>query len=288
MSIVITTLDPKGVVQVSDTLVTGILDKSVLSETARKTIIVLGNKAKFVVGWVGLAIDAKGWHETGRWLWETLVKMDAVELTIDEVATRLASAATNKFADLQAANKCLGIAMAGWDSEPFIVTVSNYLEVKNTREPDDSVKTHHIPLVTETKCSATFRGNIQRFAKKTKRDFLVVVLGDLKSSKLKRHFTGLKKQLKKNATAPDITAVCREIALAASNHTHTIGRTLIGVELSRRGKSTCTYYSENNKPQLLIPPMVTPEGASIGGTITEMPDGTARVQAKIIRRMKKS
>src|SRR6266852_2746835 len=123
MSIVITVLDPKSVVQVSDTLVTGILNKSVLSEITRKTIVVLGNKAKFVVGWVGLAIDTTGRHETGRWLWETLVKMDAVELTIDEIATRLASAATNKLAHLQAANKCLGIVMAGWDSEPFVVTV---------------------------------------------------------------------------------------------------------------------------------------------------------------------
>jgi hypothetical protein len=55
--------------------------------------------------------------------------MAAVDLTIDEIATRLASAATNDFAHLQAANKCLGIVMAGWDSEPFVVIVSNYLEV---------------------------------------------------------------------------------------------------------------------------------------------------------------
>ena len=287
MSIVITVLDPERVVQVSDTLVTDILNKSVLSEIARKTIVVLGNKTTFVVGWVGLALDATGRHETGRWLWEALVKMDAVDLTIDEITTRLASAATNDFAHLQAANKCLGILIAGWDSEPFVVTVSNYLEVKNKREPDDSVKTHHIPSVTETKCSTTFRGNIQRYAKKTKRDYIGVVLCDLKSAKLKRHFTGLKKKLKKNATAPDITAVCREIALEASTHTHTIGRTLTGAELSRRGKNNCTYYSENSKPEILVPPMLTLQGASIDGTITEMPDGRTRVQAKIIRRMKK-
>jgi len=65
MSIVITVLDPRELL-VADTLVTGILNKSVLSEITRKTIIVLGTKAKFVVGWVGLAIDATGQHETGR------------------------------------------------------------------------------------------------------------------------------------------------------------------------------------------------------------------------------
>ena len=68
MSIVITVLDPDKVVQVSDTRVTRFKDKSVLSETTRKTIIVLGSKAKFVVGWVGFAVDATGRHETGLWL----------------------------------------------------------------------------------------------------------------------------------------------------------------------------------------------------------------------------
>jgi hypothetical protein len=284
MSIVITVLDPRKVIQVSDTRVTAFKDNSVMSEIARKTILVFGNKAKFVVGWVGLAVDATGRHETGRWLWETLVKMDAVDVTIEDIATRLAAAATTELAKLQAANKCLGVVMAGWDSEPFVVTVSNYLEVKNKRTPDEPVKTHHIPSVTEAKCSPTFKPYIQRYAKKTKRDYLVAVMGDLRSSKLKRHFTGLKKRLKKNSRASQITAVCREIALEASTHTYTIGRTLIGAELSRRGKNICTYYSENGKPEILIPPMLEPRGASIDGKIIELLDGRTRIEAKIVRR----
>jgi hypothetical protein len=82
----------------------------------------------------------------------TAVMMDAVELTIDEIATRLASAATNELAHLKAANKCLGVVMAGWDFEPFVVTVSNYLEVKNKRKPGQFCK-----------------ADIQRYAKKTNR-----------------------------------------------------------------------------------------------------------------------
>jgi hypothetical protein len=116
MSIVITVLDPKKLIQVSDTLVTKFTDHSVMSDIARKTILVLGSKTKFVVGWVGLAIDATGRHETGRWLWETLVKMDAVELTIKQIASGLASAATSDFANLQAADKRLSVVMAGWDA----------------------------------------------------------------------------------------------------------------------------------------------------------------------------
>lgn len=286
MSVVITVLDREKVVQVSDTRVTSFADQSVMSETTRKTLVVLGAKAKFVVGWVGFAVDATKRHETGLWLYETLRNMDAVELPIEEIANRLASAATNDLDRLQAANKCLGIVMAGWDSEPFVVTVSNYLEVKNKRTPDEAVKTHHIPSVTEAKCSPTFTGNIQRYAKETKGDYLVAVMGDLSSTKLKRHFTGLKKQLKKNAAASEITDVCKEIALEASTHTHTIGRTLIGVELLRTGKYICTYYSENGKPEILIPPVLTLQGSYRDAKITDMEDGTQRMQAKVTRRIK--
>lgn len=299
MSIVITVLDPKKVIQVSDTLVTKFTDHSVMSDIARKTILVLGSKAKFVVGWVGLAIDATGRHETGRWLWETLVKMDAVELTIKQIASGLASAATRDFANLQAADKRLSVVMAGWDASSFVVTVSNSLKVRNKRSPNSSNKKHHIPSVTGTRCSETFTVNIQRYAKNyskrpaeryargKRRDYLVAVVGDFTSNKLDRHFTKLKKRLKKNVLASEITDVCRGTALEASNHAKTIGRTLIGVELSRKGKSLCTYYSENDKPEILIPPMLTLQGASIDGTITENPDGTARVRAKIVRRIKK-
>jgi hypothetical protein len=105
MSVVITVLDREKVVQVCDTRVTSFADKSVMSETTRKTLVVLGAKARFLVGWVGFAIDATKRHETGLWLYETLRNMDAVELPIEEIANRLASAATNDLARLQAANK---------------------------------------------------------------------------------------------------------------------------------------------------------------------------------------
>lgn len=299
MSIVITVLDPNKVIQVSDTLVTNFRNKSVMSKITRKTMVVLGKKAKFVVGWVGLAIDTTGQHRTGRWLWETLVKMDAVELPIKEIANLLASAATKKVARLNAANKTLSIVMAGWDASPFVVTVSNSLKVSNKRKPNPANKTHHIPTISETTRSETFTANIQRYAKNygnspaerhtrgKRRDYLVTVVGDFTSAKLARHFTKLKRRMKKRVPASEITEVCREIALEASNHTDTIGRTLIGVELSKRGKNTCTFYSEDDEPRILMPPMLTLQGASIDGTITENPDGNTRLQAKIVRRTKK-
>jgi hypothetical protein len=259
MSIVITVLDPKKAIQVSDTRVTRFTDQSVRSNIARKTILVLGKKAKFLAGWVGFAVDATGRHETGRWLWETLVKMDAVELTIKQIAARLASAATSELAPLMAANKSLQIVMAGWDASSFVVTVSNSLKVRNKRKPHPSDKKHHIPSISETKCSETFSVNIQRYAKNysnrhaqrynraKSRDYLVTVVGDFTSDKLGRHFTKLKKRLKKNVLASEITDVCRETTLEASNHTKTIGRTLIGVGVVQKRKERLYLLQRERK-----------------------------------------
>ena len=86
--------------------------------------------------------------------------------------------------------------------------------------------------------------------------------------------------------ASEITDVCKEIALEASTHTYTIGRTLIGVELLRTGKYICTYYSENGKPEILIPPTLTLQGSYRDAKITDMPDGTQRMQAQVTRRIK--
>ena len=114
MSFVITPISRKITVQVSDTRITSFGGKSVLSETQRKTLVVLGSQARFVVGWVGMALDATYRHNTGEWLYETLRDMDAVSLTIDEIADRLESLATAYVAQLTAGNKRLVFVMTGW------------------------------------------------------------------------------------------------------------------------------------------------------------------------------
>lgn len=173
MSFIITPISWKLTVQVSDTRITSFGGKSVLSETQRKTLVVLGLQARFVVGWVGMALDATFRHNTGDWLYETLRDMDAVSLTIDEIALRLEALATTYVAGLTAHDKRLVFVMTGWqDSEPFIAIVSNYHIVANKRSPDEADKTHHIPSVTETSVAApTFKGNVQRYAKKTEQDY---------------------------------------------------------------------------------------------------------------------
>ena len=186
MSFVITPISRKITVQVSDTRITSFGGKSVLSETQRKTLVVLGSQARFVFGWVGMALDATFQHNTGDWIYETLRDMGAVALTIDEIAHRLESLATAYVDGLTAHDKRLVFVMTGWqDSEPFIAIVSNYHTVTNKRSPDDPSKTHHIPAVTEASVAApTFKGNVQRYYKATEQDYVVNAFGDFDSKQL--------------------------------------------------------------------------------------------------------
>src|SRR5437870_1668429 len=78
MSIVITTVSPETVVQVSDTRLTSFRNQLVLSETLRKTLVVRSTKAHFVVGWAVCETDKSLQHRTDNWLLKSLFKINAV------------------------------------------------------------------------------------------------------------------------------------------------------------------------------------------------------------------
>lgn len=288
MSFIITPLSRTITVQVSDTRITSFGGKAVLSETQRKTLVVLGPRARFVVGWVGMALDATFQHNTGDWIYETLRGMDAVALTIDEIALRLESLATAYVAGLTAGDKRLVFVMTGWqDSEPFIAIVSNYHTVTNKRSPDEADKTHHIPEVTEASIAArTFTGKVQRYLKATEQDYIVSVYGDFDSKKLEPAFMGLERLMKKQVPGSVIAGVCKQITLEASAQSKekTIGRNLIGVELNISGKAECWFYSENELAATLIPPILDVRGSSRSAKIIYLRDGTVSVEGKTTRR----
>jgi hypothetical protein len=56
--------------------------------------------------------------------------------------------------------------------------------------------------------------------------------------------------------------------------------------LLRTEKYLCTYYSENGKPEILIPPTLTLKGSYRDAKITDLPDGTQRIEGKVTRRVK--
>ena len=146
-------------------------------------------------------------------------------------------------------------------------------------------KTHHIPSITEASVPApTFNGNIQRFNSVTDRDYVVNVAGDFQPKMLEPAFMGLETLLKKRAPASEVAGACRRTVLEASDHTKTIGRNLIGVELSNSGRSTCTFYTEDEAAVILVPPAIGPDGSWTDAKITQTSEESAKLEGKIVRR----
>jgi hypothetical protein len=79
MSIGIMTVRPKNVVHVTDTRHSSLMDRSVISETLRKSLVVKGTEVQFVLGWCGLASADRG-YSTADWLFRVFYEMDAVRL----------------------------------------------------------------------------------------------------------------------------------------------------------------------------------------------------------------
>lgn len=269
MSFVITTCSPETVVQVSETRHSEIESKRVISEDLRKTIVVKGTQTHFVLGWVGLASTRfSGKHNTTDWLFKALGEMNARELTIEEIADRLGALATKRFAELSTPDKHKHTAftMAGWQQgEPFFCTVSNYIDVYNRISPGLDLR-HHIPTIREASdIFPSFERLIQRFENIKDRDYIVHVMGDFERKHLNAHFMGLETLLKKRAPANEIRGVAMEIALEAAEHSETVGRNLIGVEMDRTGHMMWSFYTEAD--EALVPPYLGPDGAHTQGSM---------------------
>jgi hypothetical protein len=267
MSFVITTCSPELVVQVSETRHSDIETKRVISEDLRKTLIVKGRQTHFVLGWVGLASTPFG-HHTTNWLFKALGEMNAVELTIEDIAERLGALATNRFIELSTPDKHkhTTFVMAGWQhGEPFFCTVSNYIDVYNRILPSFDLR-HHIPTLREARdIFPRFEASIQRFKNIKDRDYVVHVMGDFDPEDLTPHFMGLESLLKKRAPASEISGACMQIALEAAKHSETVGRNLIGVEMDSTGRMMWSFYTETD--EALVPSYLGLDGSHTQGSM---------------------
>jgi|SRR5579859_2202569 len=286
MTLVITTVSPETVVQVSDTRLIDLADGSERSDRLRKSLIVTGTQAQFAIGWCGLATDDRS-YRTGDWLFRALYEMNAVKLSPDEIVRNLAQLATSRFGTLIALDKRCEFALGGWDtSGPFVGVVSNH-HTLNSQEQADTGPRHHIPSFSTERVPANeFKGWIERFRNLTEHDFVVGVIGDCDARKLRTHFEGLNNLLKKRASAATISGACRQIVLEAANHSNTIGRDLIALEIDRKGQSQCAYYSEAGAEVMLVPDMLSLQGGSTQMTLRPVLSGgqmKVRLQGKIIR-----
>lgn len=267
MSFVITTVRPEDVVQISETRHSDLETESVISEHLRKTFIVRGRQAYFVLGWVGLASTRySGKYTTTDWLFEALANMNAVELTIEEIADRLGALATARFRELSTADKDkhTTFMMAGWQHrEPFLCTVSNYIDVYNRVSSPFDLR-HHIPTVRQSRdIFPKFEVSIQQFKDIKPQNYVVHVMGDFDPEKLKPHFMGLESLLKKRASASEISGACVQITLEAAEHSDTVGKNLIGVEMDCMGRTIVSSRTETD--EFLAPPYLGLDGAHKNG-----------------------
>ena len=68
MSIVITVVSKRAIIQVSDIRLSSIKNAEPLPKLQRKSTLVIGKQATFVLGWAGFAETQDGKFNTGDWL----------------------------------------------------------------------------------------------------------------------------------------------------------------------------------------------------------------------------
>jgi hypothetical protein len=269
MSFVITTVSPGAVVQVSDTRHSSLADRAVISNDLRKSLIVNGAEARFVLGWIGLA--TAGRHHTGEWLFRTLYEMNAMNRTPEEIVETLADLATTHFHLLSGSSghKRCHFVLGGWDkSEPFVGVVSNFAVPDSLERGDSDLRYHFPSFYAGAVAAPKFQGWIGHFKNPRERDFVVDVSGDCEEAKLRPLLKGLKRLMRRRAGAARISAACRQIALEAGRHSKTIGKDLISVEMDCGGHGYCSHHSEEGTEQLLVPDMLTVQGGSTQATVS--------------------
>jgi hypothetical protein len=268
MSFVITVASPEIVVQVSETRLSSVATRSLVSDTQRKSLIVMGKQAHFVLGWTGLARTGNLSHDTGNWLWQRLYEMNAVELPLVQILGDLTGLATQDFLALPESirNKRCEFHLAGWHmvagvAVPFTCLIYNDLTFK-------ALQGHRLPIFESAAvASPQFMYCLGSF-QAVRVPFLVRAMGDIDQAALRNHFRGLKYLLKKGVEPTRICAVCRQIVLeAARRRPKTVGRNLIEVEMDNKGAIRCSYYPDGDQETMLIPDILSAHGALIKGTV---------------------
>lgn len=261
MSFIITVVSPETVVQVSETRLSDFAHQSPVCDDQRKSIIVTGTKVNFVLGWVGLA-RMRG-HDTSEWLWRQLCGMNAAHLPLVRILDNLTGLATKHFATLSVSDqdrRC-EFVLGGWHkvgniAEPFTCTIYNDLEFQEGQGAMSPLREKYVASSEFMYCLAK--------PQRVRKQFIVTVTGDIDSTALRPHFSGLKALLKKRAEPAEVSGVCRRILLdAARRRDRTVGRNLIAVEMTNRGTIRASYYPDNDQEMMLLPDILTTQGAFV-------------------------
>jgi hypothetical protein len=287
MSIVITVVTKNVVVQVSDVRLTSLSDGKPLDKKQRKSVLVLGSDAAFVIGWTGFAESSDGQFKTGDWLFNTLNHIRAFEKPLTDIAGDLTGQADYAFNQLREpqSNKGCRFVLGGWhrkngNAELFTVVIFNDL-LENTRR-----QAHEPPLIESSTVSTQFK-YLPGFFLPVEFPHTVHVTGSAKPEWIEDQMRVLRKVMDNQGGEAAITRACVDVARRAAGYTSTISKELIVAMLKKTGEFTTVYLPENDTESWLVPDVITPSGATTQGRIEAIFSGgevSATFRAQVLKR----
>jgi hypothetical protein len=286
MSIVVTVVSKRAVVQVSDIRLSSLKGAEPLPQLQRKSIFVTSKHAVFVLGWAGLAFTDDGFN-TGDWLFQALNHMRAFNLPVSDIAANLAGQATYEFNRLSVPQKkkCCRFILAGWQRvsgnvELFTAVIFNDLIYNSQAQHGESVWTE------SPTANSQFMYSIGSFCP-VEFPYSVQAIGSANPKKIKAQLKVLKKVMEKHGGTTAITRACVQIAREAARHTRTISEDLIAVDISNNGRRRCWFFSEDGAEEMLVPDTISPRGSTTQGTIRAIFSGdevSLKFRAKVLKK----
>jgi hypothetical protein len=257
VSLIITVVTPYAAVQVSDMRITAFQDGTVMSGQQRKSIIMQGSQAMFVIGWTGLATIAN--HNTGEWLHGQLDAMSAPSLPLETIVKTLTESATLHFATLPKTDKRSTFSLGGWFVTPIATVEPFSARVTNC----EAAPAGTLAAVASVKFEY---GIGLRNPKKpqSKHPYMITVTGNERTAlELKMYWRGLRGLLQHRADSNSISTACRQIALAVAakqeemkeknpQYVKTVGKSLLAIEMDNSGATRCLFYPEDGASTLVL------------------------------------
>jgi hypothetical protein len=292
MSIVITVVTENVVVQVSDVRLTSIKYGTPLDKKQRKSILVVGTDAAFVIGWTGFAESINRRFNTGDWLFRTLNRIKAYEKPLVDILGDLTGEAEVAFRELPDAQDTKGchFSLGGWHRENgavklFGAIIYNNL-VYNPPVANDPRQAQE-PLTESATVSPTFLYLPASFLPVEFPHLVRVDSPGMKPEWIKEQMRVLRIVMDNQGGEQAIVRACVDVARQAAGWTGTISKDLIVATLKKSGDFTVSYLPESDTEEYLFPDIITPRGATTQASVRAIVSGdevSGTFKAQVLKR----
>lgn len=278
MSIVITVISPNVVVQVSDIRLTYFESGKPADKKQRKSILVVGTDAAFVIGWTGFAESINGQFNTGDWLFRTLNHIKAYEKPLVDILGDLTGQADVAFRDLPDAQNTKGcrFALGGWHRENGTVKLFGAIIYNNliyTPPAENDPRQAQEPLTERSTVAPTFMYLPNSFLPVEFPHLVRVDSPGMKPEWVKEQMRVLRIVMDNQGGEQAIVRACVDVARQAAGWTNTISKDLIVATLKKSGDFTVSYLPESDTEEYLFPDIITPKGATHQASVRAVVSG---------------